>query len=215
MAKTVEKESSWNQKNEGPFRVIRRNQGGSYLLEDLRGEPVPYRFPSDHLVLLPHFNEEAVKLKDDESRFAIRKILDHKGSGEDTEYLVAWENKKLPETWTKVSQFDNRSKIEEYLKRERKQNPEISNKRKIASKIQPRKIRIVSKDLLRNEKTNQELEGGDVKSLPPQSQIQRSGTVSEKDESGEDDVAVCETPGAGHAGHVTSAGMAVGDVTRS
>jgi hypothetical protein len=57
MAKDVTRESKWKAPYVGPFRVIRCNKGGAYILEDRAKKVLPFRFPPSHLKRAPYPSE--------------------------------------------------------------------------------------------------------------------------------------------------------------
>jgi hypothetical protein len=57
MAKDVTRESKWEAPYVGPFRVIRCNKGGAYILEDRAKRVLPFRFSPSHLNRAPYASE--------------------------------------------------------------------------------------------------------------------------------------------------------------
>jgi hypothetical protein len=97
---------------EGPFTVIRRNQGGAYVLKNALGEEF-VRPPS--VLKLVHQDLKIPGLPGVAAE--VDKILDHKEMGEETHYLVHW--KKLPSSldeWVPHSEFNDLGPILIYHK---------------------------------------------------------------------------------------------------
>jgi hypothetical protein len=110
LAKDPTRGSKWNDIWEGPYLLLRKNTGGSYVLEDPTGHPLSYRFPPDHLITAPFYEPS------EEESHEIKKITAHRGEGEQADYLVQWRNPSLPETWVNIKDFDSRSIISKYHK---------------------------------------------------------------------------------------------------
>jgi hypothetical protein len=107
----------------GPYKVVRRNQGGAYVLSDPRGKL--FKRAPDHLKLVLRTQDA-----NEANAFNAVKIIDHRGTIDNREYLVEWfgsdTNTPLPATWLKPSQIDNVTFITDYWEAERIQR-EISN----------------------------------------------------------------------------------------
>ena len=122
MAKDVTRESKWEAKYVGPFRVIRCNQGGAYLLEDRAKRRLPFRFPPSHLKKAPFATEPT------ESSYVVKKILNHKGVGDLREYLVEWEDRTIMNSWIPKENFDGTGMIFNYEKKKEEHHPRLANK---------------------------------------------------------------------------------------
>ena len=71
---------------EGPFKVLRCNKGGAYILEDNTGALLPRNFAPSALKLISH---DAIYT--DQSH-EVEAIVNHKGKGQRVKYLVKWKN---------------------------------------------------------------------------------------------------------------------------
>jgi len=93
----------------GPFKVLRRNQGGAYQLLD-----------TDNTLFPRNVAPSAMKLTrinpiDDEASYVVDKILDHKGSPSSREYLVKWKHfDDSFNAWIPTTNFDDLSVIDKY-----------------------------------------------------------------------------------------------------
>lgn len=67
MIKDVLRKSKWTPYYDGPFEIIRRNQGGAYLLKDSLNNQLPFRVPINHMKLAP-FATQSI-----EARFVVKK----------------------------------------------------------------------------------------------------------------------------------------------
>jgi len=104
---------------EGPFRVLRRNRGGTYLLQDhdntLLSRPVP---PED----LKLISQSALH---DTTSYIVDRILQHRGPPNKREYLVKWKHfDDRYNLWIPHSNFDDIQCISDYWKQQ-KQNKKI------------------------------------------------------------------------------------------
>ncbi|KFH62712.1 hypothetical protein MVEG_11239 [Podila verticillata NRRL 6337] len=97
---------------EGPYTVVRKNTGGSYVLKDGTGEELGRRFaPSQLKLVLDDFEETNI--------YEVEKILDHREQpGEGVEYLVKWKGfeKTKDRTWEPPENFIERKCIVDYWK---------------------------------------------------------------------------------------------------
>ena len=97
---------------EGPFKVIRRTHGGSYVLQDNDNALLPRNYPPSALKLIsqdPIYSGQFYK---------IQAILDHRGEGKEREYLVQWKNfDKSHNTWEPIRNFNDHMIIDQYWKR--------------------------------------------------------------------------------------------------
>jgi transposase InsO family protein len=94
---------------EGPYTVVRRTTGGSYVLKDATGEELGRNFaPSQLKLVLDDF--EAT------DTYVVEKILNHRqGPGGGMEYRVKWKGYK-EETWEPQENFIERKCITDYWK---------------------------------------------------------------------------------------------------
>ncbi len=94
---------------EGPYIVVRRTTGGSYILRNTLNEELSHRVPINQLRL--------VSLEGNLSpdSFEVEKILEHRGPAGKREYLVKWRNfSKEHNTWEAETQFDTLSCVTDY-----------------------------------------------------------------------------------------------------
>ncbi|KAF9198195.1 hypothetical protein BGZ59_004818 [Podila verticillata] len=97
---------------EGPYTVVRKTTGGSYVLKDGTGEELSRKFaPSQLKLVLDDFEETSI--------YEVEKILDHRERpGEGVEYLVKWRGfeKIKDRTWEPPENFIERKCITDYWK---------------------------------------------------------------------------------------------------
>ena len=97
---------------EGPYTVVRRTTGGSYLLKDGTGETLGRKFaPSQLKLVLDNFEETDI--------YEVEKIITHREvPGGGVEYLVKWKGyaKVSDRTWEPPESFVERKCITDYWK---------------------------------------------------------------------------------------------------
>ena len=97
----------------GPFKVVRRNAGGAYVLQDMTGKLLPSIYPPSQLktVLVD-------PIEDEQHRYEVEAIIDHRADGKDYEYLTRWKGFDSSEDlWLKPSQFDDVNTIVRYWRK--------------------------------------------------------------------------------------------------
>lgn len=94
----------------GPYTVLRRNKGGSYLLQDATGALYDHNIPSSHLKLI---SRATAVTEAEELSFEVDRIENHRGTANAREYLVRWKG-DTERTWEPAANFDDPQPIEEY-----------------------------------------------------------------------------------------------------
>jgi hypothetical protein len=108
---------------EGPFKVLHRNKGGAYLLQDTDGNTMHRNFTPSELKLVSHEPD------DTNTSYQVEKILDHTGKPGSYKYLVKWKGyKKSESTWEPVENFDDINIIAKYWKDYRSRQPDKPEK---------------------------------------------------------------------------------------
>jgi hypothetical protein len=101
MILNINRQNKFDPNYVGPFIIERRARSGNYVLRDATGDILDRRVPADQLKLIsrvpvPKDNEEPI--------YVVRKILDHRGSSGNYEYLVDWKNHR-DHTWEPEGHF--------------------------------------------------------------------------------------------------------------
>ena len=95
-----------------PYKVLRRNRGGAYILEDSTGALYPRNVPPSHLKTIP--NQDA----DQTSSFEVEAILNHVEDKEGIKYHVRWKDySEDHDSWEPHTSFDDLETISKYWAR--------------------------------------------------------------------------------------------------
>jgi hypothetical protein len=112
MIKDVDRTNKFEPTYVGPYTILRRSRGGAYVLKDATGDILDRHVPPDHIKLV---SKSKRKLDVDNPIYVVDKIIDHRGSSGNYEYLVHWKNYPESErTWEPQSSFLDDSVIKEY-----------------------------------------------------------------------------------------------------
>ncbi|HVW99438.1 MAG TPA: DDE-type integrase/transposase/recombinase, partial [Candidatus Babeliaceae bacterium] len=98
----------------GPYFITRRSHGGAYVLKYPNGDILDRKVPPDQIKLISKSKRDI-----DSSRpiYFVEKILKHRGSPENYEYLVKWKDFTDEEnTWEPATSFLDHNIIRDYWK---------------------------------------------------------------------------------------------------
>jgi transposase InsO family protein len=96
---------------EGPFKILKRTSGGSYVLQDSTGALLPRNAAPSQLKIISYAPDST------QTSFEIDAILDHRGEvNYDRAYLVKWKHDH-PNSWIPERDFDDVDCITQYWKR--------------------------------------------------------------------------------------------------
>lgn len=131
-----EKSSKLQPYYEGPYTVIRKNQGGAYILKDENEKEIEKRFPPSALKLVKRKSEER---NETEGIYIVQTILEHKKHKGNYLYKVRWKGYDgSHDTWEPAAHFTDPKLITEYWQRigiipetlnKRKKKTSLSNNR--------------------------------------------------------------------------------------
>jgi hypothetical protein len=112
MVRNNQRKSKLEPNNKGPYRVVRKTKGGSYILEDHEGKLLLHNFPPSALISLstnPTFEQDS---------YEIDAILKHQETDDGMRYLVHWKNYSSEhDSWEPEENFDDLGAIHEYWSR--------------------------------------------------------------------------------------------------
>ena len=109
MKKVDIQSSKLQQRWEGPFVIVEVNKvTGGFRLENMVGKTLRGEFPPEKLKIVRSANEG-----DDEDRYVVKEIIDHRGSIGNFEYKVKWVGSKM-HTWAHELDFDAYDLIRSY-----------------------------------------------------------------------------------------------------
>jgi hypothetical protein len=94
---------------DGPYFVVRRNRGGSYLLKDATGCLLPGGTPIHQLRLISYENNISP------DSFEVEKIVSHRGPTGNREYLIRWKRfSEADDSWVSAQSINSLECIVEY-----------------------------------------------------------------------------------------------------
>ena len=97
----------------GPYTVVRRTRGGTYVLKDATGDPLDRSVPADQMKLISRSRR---RIDDERPIYEVEEILDHRGTPDAYEYLVHWKGYDNPsdQTWEPATSFLDDSIVRSY-----------------------------------------------------------------------------------------------------
>lgn len=103
---------------EGPFTIVECTSGGSYRLTDTDGALMSRSFAPSQLKVISAPNSDD---NDDKDVYVVEKIVDHRGSKLNQEYLVKWKGfDSSKNTWEPYSNFIDTDTIIQYWRKKGK-----------------------------------------------------------------------------------------------
>lgn len=107
----------------GPYTIVRKNQGGAYILQDITGGILEQRVAPDLLKIIDSsdsmvLSEEGNVSDDDIVNWEVERIIKHRMSNDGGyEYLVSWKNlNKDCNSWVNERNFNELKIIDDYWK---------------------------------------------------------------------------------------------------
>jgi hypothetical protein len=97
----------------GPYTVVRRTRGGTYVLKDATGDPLDRSVPADQMKLISRSRRH---IDDERPIYEVEEILDHRGTPDAYEYLIHWKGYDNPsdQTWEPATSFLDDSIVRSY-----------------------------------------------------------------------------------------------------
>jgi len=111
MIRNLTKKGKWDQTWNGPLKVMRRNQGGAYILQDSTGALLPKNIPPSQMKLIDRAGNAGF-----DDTYEVDSVLNHRREKNVEQYLVKWKHDHPP-TWEKVANFNDYRPIREYWQR--------------------------------------------------------------------------------------------------
>lgn len=97
---------------EGPYTIIRKTKGGSYVLQNETGILMDRDYAPKELKVV---NKDNI---DDDETYEIEGILEHRGTGKNTEYKIRWKGySQEHDTWVTPEMITHESTIQQYWRR--------------------------------------------------------------------------------------------------
>lgn len=110
--RNLTRRSKLEEEYEGPFKVVRKTRGGSYVLQDFDGNLLERNYPPRDLTLI-----SGDPTPDSES-YEVEQILNHRAGEHGYEYLVKWKGYDAEyNTWEPESSFNTLVPIQTYWDR--------------------------------------------------------------------------------------------------
>jgi hypothetical protein len=112
MVRNNNRKSKLDASNIGPYKVVSKNRGGAYVLQDSEGQILPHNYPPSALIPLstnPLFEQDSHE---------VEAILNHQETSKGMQYLVRWKNfPPEADSWESVDNFDEMQVIQDYWAR--------------------------------------------------------------------------------------------------
>jgi hypothetical protein len=102
----------------GPYLVVCQSRNGGYVLRDETGVLMPRDYPASELKAVSR--DELVELtgSDKEKSYEVEAVIDHRGEGKTTEYLVRWKNYSSDwDDWLTINDFNDHEIVRKYWSR--------------------------------------------------------------------------------------------------
>jgi transposase InsO family protein len=124
---------------EGPYKVVRRNRGGAYVLEDLTKKLLASNVAPSRMKLV-----QRDPVEDDKDVYEVQQILNHRpieGSNE-MEYLVRWKGYSSEhDSWIPFKNFIETTMIEKYRRRRGVESDGLSGSQPVQAASKARRSR--------------------------------------------------------------------------
>jgi hypothetical protein len=135
MARVRDRQNALSPAYDGPYQVVRQNEGNAYILRDEEGMLISRNFIAEELKSI---SQDSVVPRSE--LYEIEAIIDDNGNSRNREYLVKWKNyNKEHNSWVKSRDFTDPDLINAYWRRVKtdrdgKVVKEVENKKKKGNK---------------------------------------------------------------------------------
>lgn len=120
----------------GPYLVVCQSRNGGYVLRDETGVLMPRDYPASELKAVSR--DELVELtgSSKEKSYEVEAVIDHRGEGKTTEYLVRWKNYSSDwDDWLTINDFNDHEIVRKYWSRLGK--PYVPKKNNVITNMPP------------------------------------------------------------------------------
>ena len=129
MAVDPTRASKWDPVYQGPYKVVDKNKGGAYTLENELGEEIAPRRTIEMLKPIQQNSKSLDKHMDTKTNYEVEKIVDHEKTKDGFIYLVKWKGYSVKDnSWVDDKDFNNEGPIKKYWAAIKKANTKLGKR---------------------------------------------------------------------------------------